>query len=82
MCEVWRQEQLAYINSVCEGAERKAALCGLMEQEGELIASIGRHKIQADAKNSERGIMQFLNKVTHFTSLYITDHIILFCVIV
>jgi len=79
VCAVWRQEQLEYINSVCEGAERKAALCGLMEQEAELIASIGRHKIQADAKNTETGIMQFLNKVrahppfchTHF--LYISD---------
>ena len=62
---VWRQEQLEYINSVCEGAERKAALCGLMEQEAELIASISRHKIQADANNTETGIMQFLNKVRH-----------------
>ena len=62
---VWRQEQLAYINTVCEGAERKAALCGLMEQEAELIASIGQHKIQADSRNNEKGMMQFLNKVRY-----------------
>ena len=60
----WRREQLVYINSVCDGAERKAALCGLMEQEAELIASLGRHKIRANNEKKDKVMLDFLNKVS------------------
>ena len=45
------------------GAERKAALCVLLEQESLLIASIGRHKISADEENKEKEIRKFLDTV-------------------
>ena len=51
------------INKTLEGAERKAALCQLLEQETELIASIGRHKIDSDAENRVLRIQNFLSKV-------------------
>ena len=60
---VWRQEEIAHINATTTGPERKAALCGLLEQEAQLIASIGRHKIVADQKNQASEAMRFLNKV-------------------
>lgn len=66
MCVVWRQEEIAYINETSNGAERKAALCCLLEQEAQLIASIGRHRIVADEENKDSEAKRFLNKVcTH-----------------
>ena len=44
-------------------AERKAALCQLLDQETQLIASIGRHKIEADTENKQKKIQGFLDKV-------------------
>ncbi|XP_042326578.1 IQ and ubiquitin-like domain-containing protein [Sceloporus undulatus] len=60
--ELWRQEELERINTTFTGAERKAALCGLLEKEAQLIASIGRHKINADEENQEKAILSFLEK--------------------
>ncbi|XP_061496133.1 IQ and ubiquitin-like domain-containing protein isoform X2 [Rhineura floridana] len=60
--ELWRQEELENINSTLTGAERKAALCGLLEKETELIASIGRHKINADQENAHKAVLSFLEK--------------------
>lgn len=57
---VWRQE---HINDTTTGAERKAALCSLLEQEAQLIASIGRHKVVADEQNKDSESIRFLNKV-------------------
>lgn len=51
------------IDETLSGAERKAALCMLLDQETQLLASIGRHKIEADAENREKFIQDFLNKV-------------------
>lgn len=50
------------------GAERKAALCMLLEQESLLIASIGRHKIAADEEGKERDIRKFLDTVRYTTN--------------
>jgi len=61
----WRQEEVENINKTLQGAERKAALCQLLEQETELIASIGRHKIDSDAENRVLRIQRFLSKVRH-----------------
>jgi len=59
----WRQEELMRIDETLSGAERKAALCMLLDQETQLLASIGRHKIEADAENREKFVQDFLEKV-------------------
>jgi len=66
---VWRQDELCRINETTAGPERKAALCALLEQEAQLIASIGRHKITAGQKNKEEATRRFLDMVNsvHFT---------------
>lgn len=63
LCAVWRQDELAYINQHTSGPERKAALCSLLEQEAQYIASIGRHKVVADQKNRDLDAQRFLDKV-------------------
>ncbi|XP_077194470.1 IQ motif and ubiquitin-like domain-containing protein [Paroedura picta] len=60
--ELWRQEELAGIDKNFTGAERKAALCALLEKEAQLIASIGRHKLNADDENEKKAILSFLEK--------------------
>ncbi|XP_058045882.1 IQ and ubiquitin-like domain-containing protein [Ahaetulla prasina] len=60
--ELWRKEELEGINSAFTGAERKAALCGLLEKETQLIACIGRHKLNAVEDNHEKAILSFLEK--------------------
>ncbi|GFO15604.1 Iq and ubiquitin-like domain-containing protein [Plakobranchus ocellatus] len=60
--EKWRQEEMERINSTLEGAERKAALCMLLEQETELLSAIERHKNEANLDNRDKRIMQFLEK--------------------
>ena len=59
----WRLEELDKIDSTLGGAERKAALCQLLDQETQLIGSIGRHKKDANAENREKIVQSFLNKV-------------------
>lgn len=61
---VWRQEELECINQAFCGAERKAALCELLEKETQIIASIGRHRHIAYMANQEAIIQTFLNKVS------------------
>ncbi|NXV87225.1 IQUB protein, partial [Calonectris borealis] len=60
--ELWRQEETERINRTLTGAERKAAFCGLLEQEAQLISSIGRHKLNADEGNQQKAILHFLDK--------------------
>ncbi|KFV59234.1 IQ and ubiquitin-like domain-containing protein, partial [Tyto alba] len=60
--ELWRQEETEWINRTLTGAERKAALCGLLEKETQLIASIGRHKLNVDEENQQKAILRFLDK--------------------
>lgn len=64
---VWRQEEQAHINQSFTGAERKAALCELLEKETQLIASIGRHRYIAYMANQEALIQAFLDKVSEVT---------------
>ena len=54
------------INETSSGAARKAALCGLLEQEAQLIASVGRHKIVADVENKQKRIQSFLDTVSDY----------------
>jgi hypothetical protein len=63
------------INQTSDGAERKAALCMLLDQETQLISAIGRHKIEADGENKDKRIQSFLSKVfipiTEFHKTYL-----------
>ena len=61
---VWRQEELSRINATTSGPERKAALCALLEQEAQLIASIGRHRLEAGKQNKEDQMKKFLDAVS------------------
>ena len=61
---VWRQDELGVINETMTGAERKAALCSLLEQEAQLIASIGQHKNAAVRENKQKNTKRFLNAVS------------------
>ncbi|XP_005814188.1 IQ and ubiquitin-like domain-containing protein isoform X1 [Xiphophorus maculatus] len=58
----WRSEEEEQINCSLHGAERKAALCALLEQEMEFIAAIGRHQINVEVINQDKIIRNFLNK--------------------
>ncbi|XP_062957099.1 IQ and ubiquitin-like domain-containing protein [Cynocephalus volans] len=60
--ELWRQEQLIHISQSLTGAERKAALCELLEKETQIIASIGRHRHIAYSARQETAIQAFLDK--------------------
>ncbi|XP_053340517.1 IQ and ubiquitin-like domain-containing protein [Clarias gariepinus] len=60
--ESWRQEELEHINATLCGAERKAALCALLEQETQFIVSIEHHRIAAGEKKQEKEVQAFLNK--------------------
>nr|XP_021330251.1 IQ and ubiquitin-like domain-containing protein isoform X1 [Danio rerio] len=58
----WRIEEEEHINVTLSGAERKAALCALLEQETQFISSIERHRMAAATRNQEKAIKAFLNK--------------------
>lgn len=60
--ELWRQEETAQIDQYLTQAERKAALCELLEKETQIIASIGRHRCIAHTKSQEAAIQSFLDK--------------------
>lgn len=61
----WRCDEEQRINSSLRGAERKAALCSLLEQEVQLIADIGRHQITVRHNNYDKTIRNFLDKVRY-----------------
>lgn len=60
--ELWRQEEAAQIDKYLTQAERKAALCELLEKETQIIASIGRHRSIAHMESQEAAIQSFLDK--------------------
>ncbi|KAM7397307.1 hypothetical protein PAMP_020291 [Pampus punctatissimus] len=60
--EKWRREEEQRINSSLRGAERKAALCSLLEQETQLIAAIGRHRIAVQNNNYDKAVKTLLDK--------------------
>ncbi|KAM8751672.1 IQ motif and ubiquitin-like domain-containing protein isoform 1-T1 [Acanthopagrus schlegelii] len=60
--EKWRCDEEQRINSSLRGAERKAALCSLLEQEVQLIADIGRHQITVRHNNYDKTVRNFLDK--------------------
>ncbi|XP_041531312.1 IQ and ubiquitin-like domain-containing protein [Microtus oregoni] len=60
--ELWRQEEAAQIDQYLTQAERKAALCELLEKETQIIASIGRHRSIAHMESQGAAIQSFLDK--------------------
>ena len=67
---VWRQEELEEIEKTTTGPERKAALCGLLEKEAELIAGIGQHRLSAGREAQEKAVERFLDAVSRIHSIY------------
>lgn len=60
--EKWRQEEELHINATLKGAERKAALCSLLDQELEHIENIGHKRIAFEKTNYDKSISNFLDK--------------------
>ncbi|XP_019737359.1 IQ and ubiquitin-like domain-containing protein [Hippocampus comes] len=60
--EKWRSDKERQINATLRGAERKAALCSLLEQETQYIATIGRHGIAIKSNNYNKAVRKFLDK--------------------
>ncbi|XP_051007816.1 IQ and ubiquitin-like domain-containing protein [Acomys russatus] len=60
--ELWRQEEVTQVDQYLTPAERKAALCELLEKETQIIASIGRHRCVARMERQEAAIQAFLDK--------------------
>ncbi|XP_035521403.1 IQ and ubiquitin-like domain-containing protein [Morone saxatilis] len=60
--EKWRCEEEQRINSSLQGAERKVALCELLDQETQLIGAIERHRIAFQKDNYHRSVRNFLDK--------------------
>uniref|UniRef100_A0A8C4RGP6 IQ motif and ubiquitin domain containing n=1 Tax=Erpetoichthys calabaricus TaxID=27687 RepID=A0A8C4RGP6_ERPCA len=60
--EQWRQEEMDHISATLTGTDRKAALCALLEQEAQIIACIGRHKLTAGDENVKKSVKAFLEK--------------------
>ncbi|XP_072290537.1 IQ motif and ubiquitin-like domain-containing protein [Eucyclogobius newberryi] len=60
--EKWRKEEEERINTTLRGAERKAALCSLLDQEQEYIKTIGQRWIIFEKTNAARSLMNFLDK--------------------
>ncbi len=65
---VWRLDELGRINQTTSGPERKAALCDLLEHESQLIASIGKHKIEAGKEHKSMAVQRFLDAVSPTTT--------------
>ncbi|XP_061628722.1 IQ and ubiquitin-like domain-containing protein [Phyllopteryx taeniolatus] len=60
--EKWRSDKEHQINATLRGAERKAALFSLLEQETQYIATIGRHGIAIRSDNYNKAVRKFLDK--------------------
>ncbi|KTG44900.1 hypothetical protein cypCar_00024367 [Cyprinus carpio] len=58
----WRIEEVEHINVTLSGAERKAALCALLEQETQFISSIEQHRMCVGTRNRDKAMQAFLNK--------------------
>lgn len=60
--ELWRQEEVTQVEQYSSEAERKAALCELLEKETQIIASIGRHRYVAQLERQDVATQAFLDK--------------------
>ncbi|KAK7916531.1 hypothetical protein WMY93_012292 [Mugilogobius chulae] len=60
--ETWRKEEEQLINATLRGAQRKVALCSLLDQELEYIKTIGQKQIIFDKDITDRSIRNFLDR--------------------
>uniref|UniRef100_UPI00358F35ED IQ motif and ubiquitin-like domain-containing protein n=1 Tax=Myxine glutinosa TaxID=7769 RepID=UPI00358F35ED len=60
--EKWCHEELAIINALKQGDERKAALCRLLEHQTQMLASIDYYKKIAVQENRKKAAHHFLHK--------------------
>jgi len=60
--EKWRQNEYQEIDATLEGGQRKAELCHLLDQEAQMINSIGKHQNEAGRLAKEAKIKKFLSK--------------------
>ncbi|TSM52339.1 IQ and ubiquitin-like domain-containing protein [Bagarius yarrelli] len=60
--EKWRKDEIEHINATLCGAERKAALCALLDQETQFIISIENHRQSALQRWQRNAVKEFLNK--------------------
>ncbi|KAM3608973.1 uncharacterized protein V6R79_007803 [Siganus canaliculatus] len=60
--ERWRREEEQQIDASLRGAERKAALVVLLEQETQFIAAISCHRIAIQSSNYDKAVRSFLDK--------------------
>lgn len=76
---MWRQDELHVINETTRGAERKAALCALLEQEAQLIELIGQHKNVAAKESKEKNTKRFLDAVSQTHTVEPLNYVIVLC---
>ncbi|OAF68549.1 IQ and ubiquitin-like domain-containing protein, partial [Intoshia linei] len=62
--EKWWNGEYEKINKNFTGAERKAALCELLEQEAILISSIGKHRNDISTVNIDKKINNLLHRMS------------------
>ncbi|XP_061697099.1 IQ and ubiquitin-like domain-containing protein [Syngnathoides biaculeatus] len=60
--EKWKSDKERQINATLRGAERKAALRSLLEQETQYVATIGRHGVAIRSDNYNKAVRRFLDK--------------------
>ncbi|KAJ8387714.1 hypothetical protein AAFF_G00151450 [Aldrovandia affinis] len=60
--ERWRNEEAEDINATLTGAKRKGALCTLLNEEVQHIASIGQHRQEAARKTEQKAVQTLLDK--------------------
>ncbi|KAM8891054.1 IQ motif and ubiquitin-like domain-containing protein isoform 2-T3 [Spinachia spinachia] len=60
--ETWRREEEQRISGCLRGADRKAALCSLLEVETQLISGIERHHVAARDAGRERAVSSLLDE--------------------
>ncbi|XP_014673283.1 PREDICTED: IQ and ubiquitin-like domain-containing protein isoform X2 [Priapulus caudatus] len=60
--ESWRRDKEEKISAIRSGAERKAALCRLLEEETQLLSTVEQYKQLADETNRAKMIESFIEK--------------------
>lgn len=67
----WWTEEENRINATMQGAARRAALCQLLEDETQHIATIGLHRSAAVSDTWDKSIRRFLDKVSAHAAAYV-----------
>jgi len=56
--------ETAVLGAQIHWSSKEGCMLRLLEQDAELIASVGRHKIVADTENKDKRIQSFFNAVS------------------